>query len=60
MLQKFLKRQKKSPGLLETSKMECFVKTLTGFPKLTIIAKLSILDVCENSGKGSGFLRAYL
>ena len=50
MLQKFLKTQKKSPGLLQTSKMECFVKTLTGFQKLTIIAKLSILDVCENSG----------
>ena len=37
------------PELLEISKRESFATSVNGFHLLTIVAKLSILDVCEKS-----------
>ena len=38
---------------LQTSKMECHAKIVTGLKPLTILAKQSILDVCSGSKHAS-------
>ena len=44
------------PGLPETSKMESFVTIIKGYKPLTMVARLSILDVCGGLGCAFDFM----